>query len=79
MAEVLACVPVFGLDAVAVAAEPVPDSDNTSAEHVRNVLARLREPPAPPPLDTPWRVQEAPVAGTARHGRLHRPEAGHAE
>jgi transposase len=79
MAEVLACVPTFGLEAVVAAAERVLESGNASVEHVRNVLTRLNEPPVPEPLETALRVREAPLADTARYDRLHRTEAGHAE
>src|SRR5690606_10938722 len=41
VAEVLACVPRHGLEAVLVAAELILESGNTSAEHVKNVLSRL--------------------------------------
>lgn len=79
MAEVLACVPTFGLDAVVAAAERVLESGNASVGHVRNVPARLHEPPVPEPLETALRAREAPLADTARYDRLHRTEAGHAE
>ena len=45
MADVLACVPTFGLEAVLVAVELVIASVAISVDHVRNVLARLRETP----------------------------------
>jgi transposase len=85
MAEVLACVPVFGLEAVLVAASLVLESGNTSVEHVRNVLARLHEVRAPSmPVETPAALilEEAPTADTGRYDRLHvtdhhTTEAGH--
>jgi hypothetical protein len=43
MAQVLAAVPVHGLDAVLVAAELTLEAQRPSAEHVLNVLARLKE------------------------------------
>ncbi len=79
MAEVLACVPTFGLEAVAAAAERVLASGNVSVEHVRNVLTRLHEPPVPEPLETALRVREAPLADAARYDRPRRTEVGHAE
>jgi hypothetical protein len=79
MAEVLACVPTFGLEAVVAAAGRVLASGNASVEHVRNVLARLHEPPVPDLLETALQVREAPLADAARYDRLHRKEAGHAE
>lgn len=43
MAQVLAAVPVHGLEAVLVAAELALEAGRPSAEHVLNVLARLKE------------------------------------
>jgi len=44
MAQVLAAVPVHGLEAVLVAVELVLESGVPNGEHVLNVLARLNEP-----------------------------------
>lgn len=74
MAEVLACVPVFGLEAVLVAVSLVLESGNTSVEHVRNVLARLHEtmPTMLPAVATPdaLTLDEAPAADTGRYDQL---------
>ncbi len=74
MAELLACVPVYGLDAVLVAANLVLESGNASAEHIRNVLARLHETAAPPPLDAPQAaaliLTEIPTTDTGRYDRI---------
>jgi len=43
MAQVLAAVPVHGLEAVLVAAEIALEAGRPSAEHVLNVLARLKD------------------------------------
>jgi hypothetical protein len=43
MAQVLAAVPVHGLEAVIVAAELALEAGRPSAEHVLNVLARLKD------------------------------------
>jgi hypothetical protein len=43
MAQVLAAVPVHGLEAVLVAAELALEAQRPSAEHVLNVLARLKD------------------------------------
>ena len=43
MAQVLAAVPVHGLEAVLVAAELALEAGRPSAEHVLNVLARLKD------------------------------------
>lgn len=74
MAEVLACVPIFGLEAVLVAVSLVLESGNTSAEHVKNVLARLHEsvPHVVPEVATPdaLALGEVPTADTGRYDRL---------
>ena len=74
MAQVLAAVPQAGLDAVLVAVElalegMVP-SGGISVEHVRNVLARLNNPVTPEQAETSLRLNQAPVADTARYDRL---------
>ncbi len=43
MAQVLGAVPVHGLEAVLVAVELALESGRPSAEHVLNVLARLKD------------------------------------
>jgi hypothetical protein len=74
MAEVLAVVPQAGLEAVLVAVELVLEgaapSGSISAEHVRNVLARLNTPAAPEQAQTSLQLNEAPRADTARYDRL---------
>jgi transposase len=74
MAQVLALVPGVGLDAVLVAVElaleSAPPSGRVSTEHVLNVLARLRETPAPQGATTSLQVSTPPLADTARYDRL---------
>ena len=74
MAEVLAAVPQAGLEAVLVAVELVLEaaapSGSISAEHVRNVLARLTTPAAPEQAETTLQLSEPPRADTARYDRL---------
>lgn len=77
MARVLASVPRSGLETVLVAVELVLESGNPSAEHIENVLNRLRTTPLPETVDTPLEVSEAPIADTRRYDRL-RAEVGHA-
>jgi transposase len=77
MAKVLAAVPKSGLEAVLVAVELVLESCNPSAEHVENVLNRLKNAPVPEPAETHLEVAEAPVADTGRYDRL-RTEVSHA-
>jgi transposase len=77
MARVLAAVPQSGLEAVLVAVELVLESGNPSAEHIENVLSRLKAPPVPDGVETSLKVAEAPVADTSRYDRL-RAEVSHA-
>jgi hypothetical protein len=76
MAEVLACVPTFGLEAVLVAVELVIASGAISVDHVRNVLARLRETPTLT-VDTALRLQEEPLADPDRYDQLRCVEVSH--
>jgi len=76
MAQVLSAVPAFGLEAVLVAVELVLESGRPSAEHVLNVLTRLREGPPPPSVDTALTVTTAPIADPQRYDAL-RTEVGH--
>jgi len=68
MAQVLAAVPEHGLDAVQVAVELALESGRPSAEHVLNVLARLKQPMSLPEAVTGnWLLQEAPEANVQRY------------
>jgi transposase len=78
MAQVLAVVPQFGLEAVLVAVELVLESGAVSVEHLLNVLARLKQASAPQRVETDLQVKEAPLADTARYDSLHQEESGHA-
>jgi transposase len=78
MAQVLAVVPQFGLEAVLVAVELVLESGAVSVEHLLNVLARLNHAPAPARVETDLQVQEAPLADTARYDSLCKQETHHA-
>jgi hypothetical protein len=74
MAQVLAIVPMAGLDAVLVAVELAletgPPPGRVSVEHVVNVLGRLNATPAPESAATTLQVAEPPLADTARYDRL---------
>jgi hypothetical protein len=74
MADVLAMVPQAGLEAVLVAVslllEGAAPSGSISAEHVRNVLARLNTPATPQQAETALKLTHAPKADTARYDRL---------
>lgn len=70
MARVLSAVPTHGLEAVLVAVELVLESGRPSAEHVLNVLGRLREGPPPPAVETSLSVTTAPLADPQRYDSL---------
>jgi hypothetical protein len=70
MAQVLATVPVAGLDAVLVAVELVLESGVISIEHILNVVARLNDPPATASAETALQLGDAPQANTERYDRL---------
>lgn len=77
MAQVLAAVPRFGLEAVMVAVELVIESGAISAEHVLNVLTRLREAPPVESVETTLQLTEEPRADAQRYDRLHDVEVSH--
>ncbi len=77
MAKVLAAVPKSGLETVLVAVELVLESGNPSAEHIENVLNRLKAAPPPESVETGLEVAEVPVSDTGRYDRL-RTEVSHA-
>ena len=73
MAQVLAAVPVHGLDAVLVAAELALEAGKPSGEHVLNVLARLKAPAEAGSLEaasTPLKLVVEPLANVQRYDRL---------
>ena len=79
MAQVLAAVPVHGLDAVLVAAELALESSKPSGEHVLNVLARLKgntpaanlgEAMALELVHLPLKLRVEPTANVARYDGL---------
>ena len=79
MAQVLAAVPVHGLDAVLVAAELALESSKPSGEHVLNVLARLKsntpaanlsEAMAAELVHLPLKLRVEPTANVARYDGL---------
>jgi hypothetical protein len=72
MAKVLAAVPKAGLEAVLVAVELVLESGNPSAEHVENVLNRLKRP-RPGAVETALPSSRGPAG---RHRPLRPPAPG---
>ena len=77
MAKVLSLVPTHGLEAVLVAVELVLESGVPSAEHVSNVLARLKQTDRPALIETTLKLNEEPQADTARYDRLNKQEVPH--
>lgn len=70
MAQVLAAVPDHGLEAVLVAVDLVLETGRPSAEHVLNVLARLKDGPPPEAVETSLIVKVPPAADTQRYDSL---------
>ena len=78
MAKVLAEVPKAGLENVLVAVELVLESGVLSAEHIENMLNRLKSPPMPEAIDSPLLLGEEPIADTGRYDRLREEVIDHA-
>lgn len=78
MADVLANVPIYGLDAVVIAVEQVLTSGLPSVEHLQNVLNRLKSAKKPVQVATGIKLQTEPVANTQRYDRLNAQEINHA-
>lgn len=72
MAQVLAAVPVHGLEAVVVAVELALEAGAISAEHVLNVLGRLAAPATPggEAVTSALRLAEEPQANVQRYDSL---------
>lgn len=70
MAQVLSAVPAHGLEAVLVAVDLVLESGRPSAEHVLNVLARLKDGPPPETVETSLTVKVPPAANPQRYDTL---------
>ena len=78
MSKVLATVPSHGLEAVLVAVELVLESGVINAEHVMNVIARLRADPPALTVETALQLMEAPRADSARYDGLRSQAVDHA-
>ena len=78
MASVLANVPVHGLEPVLMAVEQVLDSGAPSAEHILNVLSRLKPHPIQTQVSTSLKLLEEPLANTARYDSLNAKAINHA-
>lgn len=73
MAQVLAAVPVHGIEAVLVAVEIALESGRPSGEHVMNVLGRLKSPSVAPVADMPGTaltLAEEPAVAVDRYEQL---------
>lgn len=83
MAQVLAAVPIHGLDAVLVSVGLALEAGKPSGEHVLNVLARLKSSTAPANLGAalaaelkqgwPLQLREEPLANVDRYDDLRSP------
>jgi len=78
MAKVLAAVPAHGLEAVLDSVKQLLDSGVTSIEQVLNVLSRLNDLPIPAQVETSLKLNEEPLADTARYDSLSDKEVSHA-
>jgi hypothetical protein len=77
MAKVLAAVPTHGLETVLGAVKQILDSGVTSIEQVLNVLSRLNDLPIPAQVETSFKLNEEPLADTARYDSLNDKEVSH--
>ena len=78
LVDILACVPIYGLDAVAAACNEALGSGSVSRDVVVNLLARQHEEPSPEAVTIPAHLElsEPPVADCARYDRF-RKEVAH--
>ena len=72
MAQVLAAVPVHGLDSILAATEAALAVGKPSAEHVLYLLAQLKDQaqPKPPTVETALTLAQEPRADVDRYDRL---------
>ena len=78
MARVLSAIAQSGLESVLVAVELVLESGWPSAEHVENMLNRLKSGPLPAPVETHLQVGELPIADSGRYDQLRTEVIDHA-
>ena len=78
MAQVLAAVPIHGLEPVLAAAQLALEAGKPSGEHVLNVLGRLNAVPAPESAATALQVSTPPLANTERYDSLRTGSAANA-
>src|SRR5664279_1910156 len=77
MAKVLAAVPAHGLETVLGSVKQLLDSGVTPIEQVLNVLSRLNDLPIPAQVETSLKLNEEPLADTARYDSLNDQEVSH--
>ena len=70
MTDVLGAIVPHGLEAVVVAVELALESGRPSAEHVMNVLARLKSANRPGTVETALAIKEEPQANVTRYDHL---------
>ena len=78
MARVLSAIAQSGLESVLVAVELVLESGRPSAEHVENMLNRLKSGPLPAPVETHLQIGELPIADSGRYDQLRTEVTDHA-
>ena len=64
--------------ATALGVDLVLESGAPSAEHDKNILNRLKEPPMPEAINSPLQISEEPIADTGRYDRLRDEVSDHA-
>jgi hypothetical protein len=70
MTDVLGAIVPHGLEAVVVAVELALESGRPSAEHVMNVLARLKSTQRPATVETALAIKEEPQVNVTRYDHL---------
>jgi transposase len=77
--DILACVPVYGLESVALACDQALLSGSATRDVVLNLLSRITQEPVPEDVETPAHLtlDEPPMADCARYDRF-RKEVTHA-
>jgi len=77
LVDILACVPIYGLDAVASACNQALGSGSVSRDVVINLLVRTHQEPSAAPIDIPAHLQlkEPPLADCARYDHFRKDPA----
>ena len=77
LVDILACVPIYGLEAVASACNEALGSGSVSRDVVINLLVRTHQEPSAAPIDIPAHLQlkEPPLADCARYDHFRKDSA----